>query len=242
MKKLLYIFILFPFICFAQEKVIVEYENFTESDLSEIKSKEMLKMLQIANDTKFYYKLITSNNESSFKKIDRVDNSQNLYGYKMTSFESEKFLYKNFKENQTLTFEDYNGKQFIIQDSLQKQPWILEKEKLTFLGYDIKKAKFETENELFEAWYAPKLNIKNGPDKFSGLPGIILKIEITNKIADPKEKTYFIATKVELNDKEKITKPTKGQLISRKDYNKMSEENYKKYQENQQNSINKKID
>ncbi len=242
MKNLLIVLLLLSSFSYGQNKIIVEYENGTETDLTKIKDKNMLKALQIVNQKRFNYKLITNKQESSFKKIDQIDNNQNTDGMNITFYDSDKNLYKNFKKNHSFTFEDYNGKLFIVEDSIIIQPWVLEKDKSNFLGYDVKKAKYENNGVLYEAWYAPKLSYKNGPDEFSGLPGLILKLEITNLNSDPLEKTFFYSTKIEIDEKAKITKPTKGQLISRKDYNKMSEEQYKKYLENQQNSIDKKID
>ena len=242
MKILILPFLLGTISLFAQEKLVVEYENRTEVDLSKETNPKIIQMLKLANETKFDYQLITTKDESSFKKIDKIDNTQRADGMKITFNDTEKHLYKNFKTNQSLTFDDYNGKRFVIQDSLRIQPWILSKEKSTFLGYEVKKASYERDGLIYEAWYAPKLNFKNGPEDFSGLPGIILKVEITNNEAQPSEKTYYTATKVELNSKVLVTKPTKGQLISAKDYKTFTDEEYRKYIESQKNKLDKKID
>ena len=242
MKNLLFTFLFSSISLFAQEKLVVEYENRTEVDLSKETDPQMIKILKAANDFKSNYQLITTKEESSFKKIERLDNSQKADGIQISFHNLNKNLYKNFKNNQSLTFEDYNGKLFIIEDSLIIQPWILQREKSTFLGYEVKRATFENNGATYEAWYAPKLAYKNGPDKFTGLPGIILKLIITENDAIPTEKTYYTATKVEINDKAKIEKPTKGELISRKDYDIFSAEQYEKFKKMQSEKIDKKID
>ena len=242
MKNLLFTFLLSSISLFAQEKLVVEYENRTEVDLSKETDPQMIKILKAANDFKSNYQLITTKEESSFKEIERLDNSQKADGIQISFHNLNKNLYKNFKNNQSLTFEDYNGKLFIIEDSLIIQPWILQREKSTFLGYEVKRATFENNGATYEAWYAPKLAYKNGPDKFTGLPGIILKLIITENDAIPTEKTYYTATKVEINDKAKIEKPTKGELISRKDYDIFSAEQYEKFKKMQSEKIDKKID
>ena len=242
MKNLLFTFLFSSISLFAQEKLVVEYENRTEVDLSKETDPQMIKILKAANDFKSNYQLITTKEESSFKEIERLDNSQKADGIQISFHNLNKNLYKNFKNNQSLTFEDYNGKLFIIEDSLIIQPWILQREKSTFLGYEVKRATFENNGATYEAWYAPKLAYKNGPDKFTGLPGIILKLIITENDAIPTEKTYYTATKVEINDKAKIEKPTKGELISRKDYDIFSAEQYEKFKKMQSEKIDKKID
>ena len=242
MKKLLFTFLLGTMPLFAQDKLVVEYENYTEMDLSKETNPKLIEMYKLANNSKAYYQLITTRDESSYKQIDKIDNTQRADGMKIIFNNIEKDLYKNFLTNQSLTFEDYNGKRFIVQDSLQIQPWILSKEKATFLGYEVKKAIFERNGLIYEAWYVPKLKYKNGPEDFSGLPGIILKLEIINPKSEPIEKTFYTATKVELNDKVTISKPTKGKFISAKDYKTFTDEEYRKFQENQNNQMDKKID
>ncbi len=48
---------------FAQEKLVVEYENRTEVDLSKEKNAKIIQMLKLANETKFDYQLITTKDE-----------------------------------------------------------------------------------------------------------------------------------------------------------------------------------
>lgn len=238
MRHLFFTFFFSSFSLFAQEKLMIEYEFSTEIDLTEITNPKLKEAFKIANEEKTSYKLITTKEESSYRRVERLNNSQSLNGMKMIRFD-EKNQYKNFKENKTLRFEDYNGKQFIVEGSLDHQPWVLQKEKSNYLGYEIKKAVFNNNDLLYEAWYAPILNFKNGPDNFSGLPGIILKLIIQDTKSDPKETIYYMAKSIKLNDKEKITKPTKGQLITENEYKKFTEEQYKKYLENQNNTFDK---
>ena len=74
----------------------------------------------------------------------------------------------------------FENKTYLIKDSLKNLDWTITKEKRNIAGFDVLKAtttmddKYKTE---VTAWYAPKLNFKNGPDEFWGLPGLILEIE-----------------------------------------------------------------
>jgi GLPGLI family protein len=72
------------------------------------------------------------------------------------------------------------------------------------------------------AWYTPEIPINQGPEKYWGLPGLIL--EVNNG------KTTILCSKVVMNNKEKkvITAPIKGKVVSQSEYdeivvNKMQE-------------------
>jgi GLPGLI family protein len=62
------------------------------------------------------------------------------------------------------------------------------------------------------AWYAPEIPINQGPDKYWGLPGLILEVNDGT--------TILLCSKIALNVKEKaeIKAPKKGKEISQKDY------------------------
>lgn len=72
------------------------------------------------------------------------------------------------------------------------------------------------------AWYTPEIPVNQGPDKYWGLPGLILEVN--------DGKTVILCSKVVLNPKTKsdIKAPTKGKLISQKEFD---ETTIKKMQE-----------
>lgn len=229
---------------FAQEKMVVEYEFYNVFDLSKETNPKMLEILKKSNENKTYYELVTSNEESQYKKIDRIDNSQSKSGMMISFGGPGQDFYKNFKENISLTFMDYNGKNLIIKDSLKVQPWKIQKDKSTYLGYDIKKATYtDKDNLVYTAWFAPKLAVKNGPVEFAGLPGLILKLEIVEMDEKGGEnKRIYNATDIKIDTKAKITRPTKGKVISEAEFTEMINEETRKFEEMYKNKVETKID
>jgi len=243
MKKLLSVALLSASLFLtAQEKLVVEYEFYNVFDLSKETNPKMLEIYKNSNEQKSHYELVTTNVESQYKKVERINNSQSKSGATISFGGVGNDFYKNFDENISLTFMDYNGKKLIIKDSLKVQPWVIQKDKSTYLGYDIKKATYKEKNTTYTAWFAPKLAIKNGPIEYAGLPGLILKLEIVNSSDKGENKRIYHATNIKLDSKAKIERPTKGQIVSEKEFDAIIEEENRKFDEMENNKVETKID
>jgi GLPGLI family protein len=66
---------------------------------------------------------------------------------------------------------------------------------------------------IVTAWYTPQIPVSTGPGEYHGLPGLILEVTA--------DRTVMLCTKIVMNPKEKeaIEKPTKGDLVTRQEYN-----------------------
>ncbi|NNC51370.1 MAG: GLPGLI family protein [Flaviramulus sp.] len=62
------------------------------------------------------------------------------------------------------------------------------------------------------AWYTPQIPVNQGPDVYWGLPGLILEVNA--------DRTTILCSKIILNpsEKETLKAPSKGKLISQKEY------------------------
>ncbi|MNQ56155.1 hypothetical protein D3C85_702710 [compost metagenome] len=72
---------------------------------------------------------------------------------------------------------------------------------------------FEIPKEIIiTAWYSPEIPVNQGPENYWGLPGLILEVN--------DGRTTILCSKIVLNAKDKveIKAPTKGKVISQKDY------------------------
>lgn len=149
-------------------------------------------------------------------------------------------VYKNVVENLYSRENELMGKQFLVKDSLPMLDWKLEKESKMIGQYAAFKAtatkssegtfrfrprreQDSTENdepktELVTVWYTPQIPVNQGPDEYWGLPGLILEVQFGN--------TVIICNKIVLNPKEEITitKPKKGEEVTREEYAKTVKE------------------
>jgi GLPGLI family protein len=68
---------------------------------------------------------------------------------------------------------------FIYEEDLPVLDWKISDEKQEILSYNCQKAAISFRGREYEAWFAPDIPIPNGPWKFGGLPGLILKLSDT---------------------------------------------------------------
>lgn len=210
---------------FAQEKpqyLEVDYQMEMKFDIEQIMAsvpaqwksqvEEPLRQ-EIKNGIFIDYKLKTNGTESEYKMQERINNDQSAAGMilsQITAMDKEP-LYKDIKAQYYL--KPYNvGKQYLMKDSLKDNQWKISREKMQIAGFDTFKATGVVNDSIaVTAWYTPKINIKDGPDRLWGLPGLILKAEFEMNGAE----LIIAATNVAVKEEKiQITKPTKGQEIS----------------------------
>jgi GLPGLI family protein len=65
------------------------------------------------------------------------------------------------------------------------------------------------------AWYSPMIPVSQGPTEYWGLPGLILELSAGN--------TTMLCNQIVMNPEEKIIikRPTKGEVVTKKQYNKI---------------------
>ncbi|MDY3520116.1 GLPGLI family protein [Riemerella anatipestifer] len=87
------------------------------------------------------------------------------------------FIIKNVLEKKISVEESFFAKTFKIDYYNCFQKWdITNSEPKVILGYEVKKATTNFGGRKWTAWFTPEIPIQDGPYKFYGLPGLILKI------------------------------------------------------------------
>lgn len=231
MKKILFAFSFLASFVFtnAQEKpqyLEVDYQMEMKFDIEQILSnvpaqwrsqvEEPLRE-EIRKGIFIDYKLKTNGTESEYKMQEKINNDQSAAGLilsQITAVDKEP-LYKDIKTGYYL--KPYNlGKAYLMKDSLKDNQWKISKEKVQIAGFDTYKATGVMNDSIpVTAWYTPKINIKDGPDRIWGLPGLILKAEFEMNGAG----IIITANNIAVKEEEiKINKPNKGKEISEKDF------------------------
>jgi GLPGLI family protein len=90
-------------------------------------------------------------------------------------------IFKDFISNK-LSMTDLKsdlGSSFLYKEDFPQITWTILNENQTILSNQCQKATAIFRGRKYEAWFTTKIPINNGPWKFGGLPGLILKISDT---------------------------------------------------------------
>ena len=90
-------------------------------------------------------------------------------------------------------------------------------------------AKPPVKTQLVTAWYTPQIPVSAGPERYWGLPGLILEINAG--------RTTMLCTEIAINPEEvvEIKKPSKGKEVSRDEYDVMMKQKSEELRERFQN-------
>jgi len=86
------------------------------------------------------------------------------------------FTFKNFKNKELKLTDDISFKRYLIADTINNFKWKITSEHQKILNYNCTKAVSSFRGRTYTAWFAEKITIQNGPWKFCGLPGLIIKV------------------------------------------------------------------
>lgn len=117
--------------------------------------------------------------------VDYCRYTDNLLKKKVDSYPTNKEngtcgfeVYKNYPDKK-ITVTDLAtkiGGTYKYEEEIPNQKWEITTDTLTILSYLCQKAITTFRGRTFEAWFTADIPINNGPYKFGGLPGLILKV------------------------------------------------------------------
>lgn len=207
MKKAVFTFILTVLIfkTFAQEYQIIDttkyqctynYEFLEDStNMYSLTQTEMY--LQIGSQLSKFTNAATFISDSTFFKKKNINEpSLDYQMFKMVAGTRPKILatysiYKNWPKKDILSFTAYDDHKYYQAVQPISLIWKLEETKDSIItGYQCKKALTNFAGRKYIAWYTMQIPVNEGPYKFRGLPGLIVKI------SDSQNQHRFILTSV----------------------------------------------
>lgn len=227
-------------------------------EIDAVKNKALAESMKVLSNRKRSFVLEFNKSESVYQEEEKLDLPQASTKGIIMKMVSTGFgkTYKSLVKKQEIIERDLLNKEFLVTEPLEKIDWKLESEtkkigdftcyKATALipvsevekeAYDRQMLEKEKNNSIIltsntpepkniTVWYSSEIPVNHGPGSLWGLPGLILEVN--------DGKTITLCSKVVLNskDKFKIAVPTKGTVISQKEYDALE---YKKMQELRRN-------
>ncbi|HEV3413480.1 MAG TPA: GLPGLI family protein [Puia sp.] len=129
-------------------------------------------------------------------------------------------LFRNFSSGQLLEQTTLADVQYVIADSIRPLTWKLSADTLTILSHLCKKATAVSprNNAPLVAWYCEEIPLPVGPERYGGLPGAILKLDMDNGAF------VFTATRLSAAIEAKSIKTPSGKMITRAAFEKKMDE------------------
>lgn len=127
-------------------------------------------------------------------------------------------IYLDREKEAKITQRTFFGKQFLISDSIKHNEWrIVAAEQRQIGPYLCMKAMLMDTTET-EVWFTPQVPISVGPEDYTGLPGLIMAVNIPDK-------KVVLAKEIYLDElKEEIIIPIQGEKVTRKKFDQIVEE------------------
>ncbi|MCK8492604.1 GLPGLI family protein [Spirosoma sp. RP8] len=127
-------------------------------------SKEKMKLAFNANESIYTY----SSDEPS----------ESGYSWRRSEF----LLYRNFDKDKKTDIIEMLGKTYVIDDSLRTPTWKIGNQIKEVAGYICMKAEAEDpiKKQKIVAWFAQDIPVPAGPERYTGLPGLILELNVND--------------------------------------------------------------
>lgn len=141
--------------------------------------KEDFMILRIGDKISDFYSYNTYRVDSAIQ----ADKKKNISGERMLSkgvnYGRKGVTYhiiKNYPQGKITVTDKVATDDYKYQETI-KQDWIILSDKLTIKGYSAQKAVCNFSGRRYIAWFTTEIPVASGPWKFSGLPGLIIKVE-----------------------------------------------------------------
>ncbi len=91
-------------------------------------------------------------------------------------------IQRNFENNTITDIIQMLGKVYVIEDTLIPQNWKIQNDLKEVAGHVCMKAYWEDtlKSQKITAWFAQDIPSSAGPERFCGLPGLILEVDVNN--------------------------------------------------------------
>ncbi|MCY1663175.1 GLPGLI family protein [Chryseobacterium sp. SL1] len=185
-KKLFQLFVLFYSILFysqlnTKDSLRGEFIYLLKAKLNTLnpnQTDEELFSLQVADYRTFFSSLNSLKRDSVAGIVSRkaINNGGGVFDFRGTSMPQTKFSYTIIQTNENIQYFQRVAMSLLSYKESVIKDWKLIDETKIINTINCKKAKVSYKGRNWTAWYSAEIPLPYGPYKFSGLPGLIIKI------------------------------------------------------------------
>jgi len=161
-------------------KIIYDFKWKTEEHSKDYNS-ELTVLLK--NEDKSYFESLAKFKYDSIK-TNLVNQGSRSFPAPKQQWKLQTLISKDLKSQTTITEENFFDKVYLTTYRC-KPIWKIQQEKSRLFNYNVQRAETDFGGRKWIAWFTNEIPISDGPYKFFGLPGLILKI------ADSEENFIF---------------------------------------------------
>ncbi|MEQ8473446.1 MAG: GLPGLI family protein [Marinoscillum sp.] len=204
----------------AQKSGKIIYDEVTKMEINFPEGMALPEGFEMPSENVVTRALYFSESESIYKNVPQepIVNKIKSEGFHLEIKNDipEDEYYKNLSNGTKTEKRDFLDRTFLMKGDLKDFKWKISPDQEKVLDYVVQKATTTMDTLEIIAWFAPQIQISNGPDKYGKLPGMILKLEIPelNRVITAKEVSFEEV-------KEEIVAPKKGKKISEEEFEKI---------------------
>lgn len=136
-------------------------------------------------------------------------------------------FYTDLKTSKTIEQRDFMSRIFLLENSVDASGWKITGNQKEILGFPCQEATQVKDSSTLAVWFTPSIPVPAGPDKYQGLPGLVLAVDIDNG------RHTILASSVEegLVGDDLITKPKGGKKVTPEQFENIREEKRKEMEQ-----------
>jgi GLPGLI family protein len=189
---------------------------------------------QIPKEIKKENELIFNEKASVYRSLIRnqeneLENETSGSLIQIKSGSSNEFVYSDLILKTNTSQREFLSRLFLIDSKADTIQWKLTGNQKNILDINCHEAQLTGTPKRIIAWFAPSIPVPTGPDGYTGLPGLILSLDIDNG------KSVIDAQSINFRDvdSKEITKPKSGKKVTQKEYEKIVEDKKRELSGNQ---------
>lgn len=172
-------FVVISILCFAQNHRFIYEYSFKIDSLNKDNITKELMYLEVSRDGSIFYSrekfVYDSLTNAEITKAKAIQSTHIDLGKIRNNSKVSFSVSKNYQKSETKLHTSINEDKYKIPEN-ENIKWTLVPENSVIEGYEVQKATTNYLGRKWIAWFTNDIQIQDGPYKFKGLPGLILKI------------------------------------------------------------------